>query len=160
MARTDEQSAPRFYFALPRLLARLAGGSSAPTEQNWLETNAVGGAIHLILFLTGAQALLAGRVWWQQVALLLPLFVLFWAFWIIYFYVTTRLLKLLRVRMPPDRAQGLLIAIVTSGCACWLLQAGGLLRVVAMVWLCAVSANVIAAGVLALLPHRNAERLQ
>jgi hypothetical protein len=61
--------------------------------------------------------------------------------------------------MPPDQAQGVLIAIVTSACAWRLLHSGGLLRGIGAVWLCAFVANVIAAGVLTLLGDGNAERL-
>jgi hypothetical protein len=159
MPATDRERRPRFYFALPRLLLRLAGGSSARTEQNWVEANIAGGAIHLILFLFVAHELLSGRVFWQQLALLLPVLVIWFVFWLIYLYLGSKLVSLLRVSMPPDRAQGVLIAIVTSACAWRLLQAGGLLRVVGAVWLCVVCANVVAAGLLTLLGDGNAERL-
>jgi hypothetical protein len=155
MSLAEANHTRRFYFALPRLLTRLAGGDGQRNEQNWLEANIVGGAIHLIVFLFAAHQLLDGRTLWQQLLLLLPLLVLFWLFWIIYFYLTSLLLKLVRVRMAPDRVQGVLIAIVASVFAWQLLDAGGLLRALGLAWLGAVTLNAFAAGVLALMEERT-----
>jgi hypothetical protein len=155
MLPAESDRTPRFYFALPRLLTRLAGGHSQQSERNWVEANVVGGAIHLIVFLFAAHQLLGGRTVWQQLLLVGPLLVTFCAFWIIYFYLGWLLLKLVRVRMPPDRAHGVLIAIITSAFAWQLLGAGGWLRALGFAWLVAAAANVSAAGLLALLQERT-----
>jgi hypothetical protein len=141
----------RFYFALPRLLLRLAGGNSAPTEHNWLEANAVGAAMHFVVYLTAAHLLLGGRGLVAQLALLLPVTIGVVVFWSIYFYAVALLGKMLRVRTPPDRAQGFCVGVLTSACAWQLSRAGGVLGVIGSVWLFAVFLNLLAAGPLALL---------
>lgn len=150
-----EESPPRFYFAFPRLLAKLGGGSAERTDTNWLETNAVGTLIHAIVFLFLAQLFLAGRAVWQQLMLLVPLAILTLLFWMVLFALQTliirsaRSLGLLR-DIRDDRANGVLIGIVTTAFAWQLLGAGTWVRAIAAVWLVAVALNLLAACVLAL----------
>ena len=155
MQKPDRESAPRFYFALPRLLAKLGGGSADPTDTNWLETNAVGTLIHAVVFLFFARLFLAGRETWQQLLLLVPLAIFTLLFWMLLFAIQTliirsaRALGLLR-NIRDDRANGVLIGIVTTAFAWQLLGAGTWLRAIAAVWLVAVALNLLAACVLAL----------
>lgn len=150
-----------FYFALPRLIARLVGGESRRSEQNWTEANVVGGAIHLLMYLAVAQWLLAGRAWGMAAALL-PLSVLAtWLFWLPLLYANAVLLKLLRREkmlrtLPNDRAQGLFIGIFVTLLALRLAFLPSWLHLVGIAWIIAVSLNLAAAAMLTLLP-RNAE---
>jgi hypothetical protein len=93
MQKPDRESAPRFYFALPRLLAKLGGGSAEPIDTNWLETNAVGTLIHAIVFLFLAQLFFAGRATWQQLLLLVPLAILTLLFWMLLFALQTLIIR-------------------------------------------------------------------
>jgi len=145
----------RFFFSLPRLLAKLRGGSSGRTEGNWLEANVVGSAFYLITYLCAANLMLAGLAWWVQVALLLPVAFLVWAAWLILLYAGALLIRVLRAvrllpALPAHRVQGVLAGMMTIACAWHLLGAGSWLRVIGTVWMIAVGLNLVAATVLAL----------
>ena len=162
MHARDDHSAPRFFFALPRLTARLRGRNAERTDTNWLETNAVGTLIHAIVFLFLAQLLLADLPTWQQLALLVPVAFLTLLFWMLLFAAQVLVIKLSRAcgilrNISDDRANGLLIGIVTTAFAWQLLDAGMWLRAIAAVWLTALTLNLLAACVLRL-SDANASR--
>jgi len=145
---------PQFCFSLPRLVAKLRGGSTGRTEANWLETNSVGTMIHAIVYIFFAHLLLSRLELWQQLVLLIPLAVLVLFFWVILFQVQSLIVKgaraagLLR-EIPNSRAQGVLTGAVTTGLALHLVAAGSWMRVIGAVWLTAVSLNLCAAAILA-----------
>ena len=150
-----------FYFSLPRLLARWCGGSDERTEMNWLEANAVGIAVHGIAYLFTAHLLLSGLALWQQIALLLPVAVLVWICWLIVLYLNALIVKLLRIcglmrHLPDNRAQSILIGLMITICASELMSSDALaLFLVGAIWICAVSLNLAAAVVLAVLGHKD-----
>ena len=152
-------SEPRFYFALPRLITKLRGGSAAPTENNWVETISVGGAVHLLVFIFAAHLLLRGLVLWQQILLLLPLVFLVWIFWLVLIYINSVLIKLLRTRgwlrdVPNSRVQSFLIVTMTTALSGRLLLMETWARVVAGMWIAAVLLNLFATALLAI-SHAN-----
>ncbi len=146
---------PRFYFSLLRLMEKLRGRNSGRTEQNWLEMNVVGAVFYLITYLFAANLLLPGLTRWMQIALLLPVAFLVWAWWLIFFYAGAVLIRVLRAvrllpALPAHRVQGVLAGIMTTACAWHLLGAGSWLRAIGLVWMTAVGLNLTAAALLAL----------
>lgn len=156
-----QNSEPGFYFALPRLIARISGGNEVRTETNWLEANVAGGLIHGIAYLFLAQLCLRGLERWQQLLLLLPLAALVWAAWLLILYFNHLIVRLLRAggmlrKIPDDRAQGLLITAMTTVFAVALVNAGELFAFAGGLWIVALALNLAAGGVLALLRATNA----
>lgn len=156
-----QNSEPGFYFALPRLFARVRGGNSARTETNWLEANVVGGLIHGIAYLFVARLCLGALERWQQLLLLLPLAALLWAAWLLILYFNYLIVWFFRAtgmmrKMPDDRAQGLLIATMTTAFAVALLNAGGFFAVAGGLWILVLALNLAAGGLLALLHATSA----
>jgi hypothetical protein len=160
MGKRDAFARPRFYFALPRLVEKIRGGSAERTDSNWLEANAVGTFIHGIVYLFFAQLFLSSLPRWQQLALLLPLAIFVLLFWILLFALQSLVIKaaeragLLRAR-PASRVQGVLIGIMTTGLAWRFTLDESWLRVLGWFWIAAVSLNLLAAGVLTI---SNADR--
>ncbi|HSH39400.1 MAG TPA: hypothetical protein VK993_11500 [Chthoniobacterales bacterium] len=147
---------PRYYFALPRLFARLTGASAQRSEQNWLEAAVAGTLVHAVAYIFAARLLLAGRATWQQIGLLLPLALLVWAWWSVIIYANALLIRALRaggfLRQSADRhLQSILIGVVTTIFACDLVTAGAWTRLVGLAWLGAVALNLAAAAILALM---------
>ena len=145
---------PRFYFALPRLLAKLGGCSAARTESNWLEANIVGTATHAIAYIFFAHLLLAGLPRWQQFALLLPIAGVVWLFWLLLFALNAVVISLFRAagllrRMPESHVQGIAIGALTTVFAFHLITAGSWMRPLGIAWVIAVSLNLLAAIILA-----------
>ena len=158
--RTPElNSSVGYYFALPRLVASFRGGPTQRSEQNALEAHVVGTLVHAITFAFAARLLLGGLPAWRQIVLLLPVAVLVWTWWSIFFYVSSLATNLLRsaglLREMPDRhAQSLTVGIVTTLLAWQLAAAGSWMAVLGWIWLLALALNLAAAAVLAL---RHAE---
>jgi hypothetical protein len=141
-----ESSEPRFYFALPRLIAKLRGQSASRTEDNWLEANIVGAAVHVLVLLFFAQVLLGSRTLWQQVLFAPVVVAAVWLFWIVFFYLTSRSIKMLRAvglfrHLPDVRIQSVLIGATVTAFA-WQLRPLG------YVWIAAVALNLLAAAIL------------
>ena len=148
-----------YYFALPRLLASFGGGRTHRSEQNSLEAHAVGLLIHAITFVFAATLLFGGWPAWEQIVLLVPVALLVWMWWSLFFYVTWLGVKLLRSvgrlrQMPDSHAQSLMVGIVTTLLAWQLVTAGSWMTVLGWTWLIAVALNLAAAAVLGL---RHAE---
>lgn len=146
---------PEFYFALPRLLAKWRGQSAARTEKNWLETNIAGTLSHLVVYVFAFQLLLAESAPWNQLLLCIPLALLVWIFWLLVFYFNSWLIELLRTcglmrRLSDSRAQSVIIGLMTTAFAVYLLFAGPCAAMLGIIWLAAVSLNLVAAAVLAL----------
>ena len=154
MDNDDARGEPRFFFSLPRLMAKLRGGSAARSDKNWFETNAVGTAMHAIVYVCGAHWLLIGKPVWLQLLLLVPLAVLLCLWWMIFFSVSSRVIKLLRVlglfrSLPDARVQGVFAGIMVTAFAWRLVVTDSPFRLLGWIWLVALSLNLIAALVLA-----------
>lgn len=148
-----------YYFALPRLIASFRARPGRRTEQNALEAHITGTVVHAITFVFAARLLLGDRPAWQQIMLLLPVALLVWIWWSLFFYVSSLAITLLRssalLRAMPDRhAQSLIVTIVTTVLASHLAIAGQWVAVLGWTWIVAVVFNLAAAAVLAL---RHAE---
>jgi hypothetical protein len=139
-----------FYFSLPRLIAKLRGRNAARSERNRIEAKIAGAAMHGIVYLYGAQWLLAGRPIWQQVLLLFPLAALLLVWWMIFFAVTAPLLRLLQMRgllrnLPIVRVQSVIAGTIVTAVAWQLVLASSWVRFVGWIWIAAVSLNLVAA---------------
>lgn len=159
--QTPEPDPARFYFALPRLVARLRGRNSRRTEKNWIEANIAGAVVMLISYLAIARLLLGEAAGWKQIALLLPLAVVAtWCFWPLLLYVDAQIIKLLHAvgaitKLSNARAQSVLIGSVITALACYLLKMGPMLRALGAIWIAAVCVNLLAAVLLALTPSQD-----
>ena len=154
--RAPDDTSPRYYFALPRLVARMRGGSTERSEQNGLEATVAGALVHIVIFLCAAHLLLRGLATWQQALLLLPVAILVLAGWSVLTYANLLVIKLLRAvglfREQADRhLQSILIGILTTFAAWHLINAGPWMRLPGLAWLAAVALNLSAAAVLALM---------
>lgn len=138
---------PAFYFALPRLLANLGGGTAARTEANWLEANAVGALVHATVYLFAWQALLRGRPALIQLLLAVPLAFVVWIFWILFFYCTSLLIRLVwdGSRL---RAQSVCVGIATTCFALALIESRSWMQWIGWTWMSLVTLNLLAAGIL------------
>ena len=151
---------PRFYFALPRLLALFRGGSSERAENNGGEAWIASTAVYLVSYLFFAQFIPATFGLWLKILSLVLLAFLVWLFWLLALYVNSLVIKLLQAcglfrKIPVRRAQSILVAGAASAMAFQLLQAGGWQGEIAAIWLVAVAMNLAAAAILAL---RNGDR--
>ena len=149
-----------YFFSLPRLIATLRGHNVERSERNWLEANVAGTAIHVVVFVFVARLLLAGLPSWQQALLILPFVVFLWILWLILFYVNSLLIRVLRMlglfhRRSDARAQGFVICLITTLCAVLLVIADSWMQVIGIFWIVLVSANLLAAGLLAASRHAN-----
>src|SRR5438067_2232624 len=151
---------PRFYFALPRLLALFRGGISERAENNGGEAWIASTAVYLVSYLYFAQFIPATFGLWLKILSLVLLAFLVWLFWLLALYVNSLVIKLLQAcglfrKIPVRRAQRILVAGAASAMAFQLLQAGGWQGEIAAIWLVAVAMNLAAAVILAL---RNGDR--
>lgn len=160
--REPNESLARYYFALSRLIARLAGASARRSEQNGMEAAVAGTLVHAVTFVFVARLLLAGLAIWQQLLLLLPVAVLVWAWWSFIMYANALVLKALRAvgwfRESADRhLQSVLIGITTTGFAWHLIATGSWASILGYVWIAAVALNLTAAAALALMHAESAQ---
>jgi len=146
---------PRFYFALPRLLATFRGGSSKRAENNGGEAWIASLASYLVSYLFFAQFIPATLGLWSGVLSLVLLPFLVWLLWLLALYLNSLVIKLLQTcglfrSLPVRRAQSILVAGTATGMAVQLLQGGGWSAEIAAIWLVAVAMNLAAATILAL----------
>ena len=149
-----DPKSPRYYFALPRLLTRLRGGSLERCEQNSIEAAVAGTMVHTITFVFALRLLLADRATWQQLLLVLPVALLIWAWWSLVIYTNSLIINAARAAgLFRERAnrhlQSVLIAIVTTVFAWQLVAAGSWMRLLGLIWITAVALNLAAAALLA-----------
>ena len=159
MRTPESNSSVGYYFALPRLIAGFGGGATGRSEQNALEAHVVGTLVHAITYAFAARLLLGDLPLWQQIVLLVPVALLVWMWWSLFFYLSSLATKLLRSAgllrgMPDSRAPSLIVGIVTTLLAWQLVTAGSWMSVLGWTWLVAVALNLAAAAVLGL---RHAE---
>ena len=151
---------PRFYFALPRLLARFRGGSSERAENNGGEAWIGSIATYVVSYLFFAQFIPATLDLWSRVLSFVLLAFLVWLVWLLALFVNSLVIKLLQAcglfrAIPIRRAQSILVAGTASVMSLQLLQGGGWRAEIAAIWLVAVAMNLAAAAILAL---RNGNR--
>jgi hypothetical protein len=152
---------PRFYFALPRLLARFRGGSSERAETNGGEAWSASIATYLVSYLFFAQFIPASLGLGPTILSLALLAIPVWLFWLLALYLNSVVIKLLRAcglfrSIPIRRAQSILIAGTASAMSLQLLGGGGWSAEIAAIWIVAVAMNLAAAAILAL---RNGDRV-
>lgn len=145
---------PRFYFALPRLLATLRGGDGSRAEKNAGEAWAGSIATFVVSYLFFAGFVPNSFAWWITGLLFGALAVLVLLFWLLALYLNSMVLRLVRIAglfntTPARRGQSVLIATTTTLMALALLRHGGLAREIAAIWLVAVAMNLVAAMILA-----------
>ena len=146
---------PRFYFALPRLLAKLRGGDAGRAEQNGPEAWFGNAVIYAVSYLYFAGFIPQLLPWWERGLILIALAFLIWLFWLLVLYLNSLILKLLNslgfIRsLPRRRGQGVLIATATTTMAIALLQRGSFAGEIGTIWLVATAMNLLAALTLAL----------
>lgn len=154
MMQASDLDAPRFYFALPRLIAFLRGRDSARTEKNWLEANIVGAAVMLVSYTAISRLLIGGLAFWAQIASLVATAFATWIFWLLVFHIDAQIIKMLRAvglirDLSNARVQSAIVGIITTAFAWSLLAAPGWLKALGTAWIIATCLNLIAAGLLA-----------
>lgn len=152
MNNAELRERPQFYFALPRLVASQLGWNADRTEDNWIEANIVGGVVHLIWYVFAAHLFLNGLPMWERIALLLPLALLVWVSWLIAIYINSVLIRLLRAGglfrdLPDVRVQSVLLGVITTAFAFYLVESESGLALLGIAWVAAVSLNLLAAAV-------------
>lgn len=151
---------PRFYFALPRLLARFRGGSSERAENNGGEAWIGSIATYLVSYLFFAQFVPATLGLASTILSFVLLAFLVWLFWLLALYLNSLVIKLLQAcgffrSIPIRRAQSILVAGAVSAMSLQLVQVGGWSAEIAAIWIVAVAMNLAAAAILA---FRNGDR--
>jgi hypothetical protein len=147
-----------FYFALPRLLNRMRGGTDEVSESNAAEAYLGSIGIFIITFVFGLQ-LFAERFSGGSVMAFDLLFVFaVWIFWLVVFYINSLIVKLLRAcglfrGTPNRRAQDIFVGILVAAMAYRLSILPGWLGWIGWLCLCALGANFLAAILLKLIPN-------
>ena len=150
----SQQGPPRFYFALPRLLAKMRGGASIRAEQNNVEAWSANVAIYLVSYVYFAGFVPPFDGWWLRPLIFVALAFLVWLFWLVVLFVNSLILKLLGDvgllrSLPVRRGQAVLIVITTTAMAVALLQRGPVAAEIGAIWLVATTMNLLAATILA-----------
>ena len=145
--------APRFYFALPRVLALLRRGDTRRAELNSAEAWAGNVAIFVVSYLFFARFVSRDFAWWFAAPALIALSVFVLLFWLFALYVNSLILALLRRcglfrSLPARRGQAVLIGGATTAMALQLVQDRSLSGEIAAIWLVAVALNLGAAVIL------------
>ena len=153
---------PRFYFALPRLVAKLCGGSEMRSESNGWETHLAGLLIFVVSELMAMEVVARNIGGWKRAAVLLVCASALWIFWPAVIFINSLIIRLVRTfgwfeRTPDRYVQSVLIGVLTTLFAWRIMSAGPVIQIIAMIWMVAVIANLSAAIVLALL-HGNPRR--
>jgi hypothetical protein len=119
MKTGTENTVGDFYFALPRLLNRMRGGSDKISESNAVEAY-FGTILALVVSFLFARQLFAGRyTGWPAIAVGIFLLVTVSIFWLFIFYFNSLLIKILRTfgifrKMANRHAQDILTKIVVA----------------------------------------------
>jgi hypothetical protein len=150
----NRQHSPRFYFALPRLLALLRRGDTTRAEINDAEAWTGNIAVFAVSYLFFARFIPGHLRWWLAAPGLIALAFLVWLFWLLVLYLNSVILSLLRRcglfrSLPARRGQAVLIATTTTAMAFCLVQAGSFSGEIAAIWLVTVAMNLGAAVILA-----------
>jgi hypothetical protein len=150
----NEYRAPRFYFALPRLLAMLRGGDSKRAELNNAEAWTACVVIFGISYLYFAGLVPHPLAWWMATLAFTALAFAVLVFWLLALYMNSLILKFCRLcglfrSLPARRGQAVLLTATTTAMALQLVQGGSIRGEIAAIWLVAVAMNLAAAVILA-----------
>jgi hypothetical protein len=150
----NQLSAPRFYFALPRLLAKFRGGDATRAEKNGSEAWAASLAVYAISYLYFADFVPDTLSWWTRALIFVALAFLVWLFWLLVLYLNSLILKLvygvgLFRSLPMRRGQSVLVATTTTAMAVALALRNSFGSEVGAIWLIATAFNLVAALILA-----------
>jgi hypothetical protein len=108
-----------FYFALPRLLNRMRGGSDKISESNAVEAY-FGSIVAFMVSFLFARQLFAGRcTGWQVITAVILLIFAVSIFWLLVFYINSLVIKILRIggifrKMANRHAQDILIEVLVA----------------------------------------------
>lgn len=159
MKTEDEIAFGDFYFALPRLLRRMRGGSDKISESNATEAY-FGSIVAFMVSFLFARQLFAGRcTGWQAIAVGISLLFAVSIFWLFVFYLNSLVIKILRTggifrKMANRHAQDILIEIIVAVLAYELSISGSWTRWIGIFCLLLLGANFTAALLLALVRAR------
>jgi hypothetical protein len=149
-----------FYFALPRLLSRMRGGTDKASEACVVEAYLGSIGIFVVTYalawrlfaggIAGCRTILAGAL----------LLIAVWIFWLFVFYLNSLVAKTLRVggffRETPNRdTQNILVGLVLAGIALPLSILHGGARWIGILCLIGLGANFLAMVVLAMARKRS-----
>jgi len=149
----NQPPSPRFYFALPRLLARFRGGNATRAEKNGSEAWAASVAIYAISYLYFAGFVPGPLSWWMRGLIFVALAFLVWLFWLLMLFLNSLLLKLVHSlglfrSLPTRRGQGVLLAGATTAMAIALTQRDSFISEIGAIWLIATALNLVASLIL------------
>ncbi|MGI9086618.1 MAG: hypothetical protein ACR2HH_02590 [Chthoniobacterales bacterium] len=152
MKTASPHEEPRFYFALPRLLASQFGRSAKRTERNWLEATLVGTLEHFLWFAFAFDLLPAGLTTAWKIALLLPLAIVIWICWLLALYLNLVVIRGLRrfrffQELSNVRIQSVLLGSMTTIFAFHLVIRDSFFSLGGLLWIAAVALNLLAAAV-------------
>jgi hypothetical protein len=150
----NDQQSPQFYFALPRLLARMRGGDACRAEKNAAEAWLGSLAIYTISYLYFAAFVPDAWSSWTRALFFVALAFLVWLFWLVMLYLNSLILKLLhRVNLlrllPMRRGQSVLVVATATAMAVALAQRDSIVSELGAIWLIAIAMNLVAAAILA-----------
>jgi len=150
----NEQPAPQFYFALPRLLAKMRGGDPSRAERNAVEAWLASSAIYAVSYFYFAGFVPHDLNPWIRVLLFVALAFLVWLFWLVMLYLNSLILKLLHSfnlsrALPMRRGQSVLVVAAACVMAGLLAQRDSMVSELGVIWLIATAMNLAAAAVLA-----------
>jgi hypothetical protein len=150
----NQTTTPHFYFALPRLLAKLRGGDSIRAEKNSVEAFSANLAIYVISYLYFAGFVPAVDLWPLRFLIFVALGFFVWLFWLLALFVNSLILELLRSigllrSLPVRRGQAVLLVMTATAMAIALLQRDALAAEIGAIWLVATALNLVAATILA-----------
>jgi len=146
------------YFALPRLLNRMRGGTDEVSESNAAEACLGSIGIFIITFVFGLQLFAERFSGWPLIVSAALLVFAVWIFWLAIFYINSIFIKGLRAcglfrGTPNRRAQDLFIGIVVAAMSYRLSILHGWPGWAGWLCLCALGANFLAAILLKLIPN-------
>jgi len=145
---------PQFYFALPRLLAKMRGGDSSRAEKNAAEAWLASLAIYAISYSYFAAFVPDVASSWMRGLFFVVLAFLVWLFWLVMLYLNSLILKQLHSvnlfrSLPMRHGQSVLIAATATAMAVALAQRDSIVSELGAIWLIATAMNVVAAAILA-----------
>ena len=150
---TNQPQAPAFYFAFPRLIQRLLGGTALRGENNWIEAYGTGVVMYLISYFYAVGWFELRRDFWLSLLALLPLAFGMWVFWLVVVYLNSLIIRGLRVAGWLDRAskaaaQSVLLTALTTFFAFDLARLNSIVRWLALSWFVILTLNLVSALIL------------
>jgi hypothetical protein len=150
-----------YYFAFPRLIHRLLGGTAERRENNWVEAYGTGVFIYLLSYVYAVDWFELKRDSVLSLLALIPLLFGMWIFWLVVVYLNSLVIKALRVAGWIDRsakpgAQSVLLSALTSLFALDVARMDSVVRWLALAWFVMLALNIFSAAVLAFVPEPEA----